>query len=104
MTILGTLGAAAVSIVAISSAWDIMGLPRFALAEEVEVLKQFSVETRVMLLEDQLWDITRELSSAQRQWEDYRAEGKSPPVWLRADVLALEHAITQRKSSIRKLH
>jgi hypothetical protein len=102
-TILGSLGAAAIGIVALSAAWDVIGLPRFALAEDVEALRQFSTETRVMLLEDQLWDAQRALSSAQRQSEDYRADSKSPPKWLREDVLLLKRTITKRQTSIEQL-
>lgn len=103
VTILGSLGAAAVGIVALSAAWDVIGLPRFALAIEMEVLKEFSTETRVMLLEDQLWDAQRELSSAQRQWEEYQSDGKRVPKWLREDVLSLQRSISQRQGAILKL-
>ena len=103
LTILATFGAAAGAVVAISLAWDIVGLPRFARAEELDTLRVFMVETRMMLLDGELYDAQRQLSAAQREMEVYRAEGKSPPNFLRADVLDLQRTINRKQADIQGL-
>jgi hypothetical protein len=103
LTIFGSCGAAAGAVVAISLAWDVMGLPQFARAEELNQLREFSVETRIMLLDDQLYDAQRQFSAAQRELETYTVEGKPAPRWLRDDILDLQRTISRRQADIKGL-
>ena len=103
LTMLGTIGAAAGALVALSLAWDIMGLPQFARAEELNQLRAFSVETRIMLLDDQLYDAQRQFSAAQRELETYTAARKMAPRWLRDDILDLQRTINRRQADIKGL-
>ena len=104
ITAIGILGAMAIAIVAISTAWNVIGLPKFALAEDVQELRQFSRDTRVMLLDVILWDASRELSAAERKWEEYTLAEKPIPDWLRKDVLSLKRTINKKQSDINNLN
>jgi len=101
-TVFGALGAAAITIVALSTAWDVIGLPRFARADEVQALRHFSTQTRKMLLDDQLWDAERDLSRAQREADNYSSFGEVPQRLL-DDILDLRRRINNRQAKIKGL-
>ncbi len=85
------------------AAWNTLGLPRWAWAYEMEELKNFSEETRVLLLEDQLWNAQARLTELLRLRDEYRRKGETEPNWLGEDISGLRRHIYQKEKSIKAL-
>lgn len=104
---LGNVASVVISLVVTASifvgAWNALGLPRWAWAYEMEDLKNFSEETRILLLEDQLWNAQARLTELLRLRDEYRRKGETEPNWLGEDISGLRRHIYQKEKSIKAL-
>ncbi len=97
--VIGTVAAVTILV----GGWNTLGLPRWAWAFEMQELEAFSKETRMLLLEDQLWNAEGRLSELKRLREQLRLEGQPEPAWLSEDIAGLRRHIYQKQKSIRDL-
>ncbi|MEM7173288.1 MAG: hypothetical protein AAF530_24205 [Pseudomonadota bacterium] len=97
--VIGVVVAASVFV----GAWNALGLPRWAWAFELEELRQYSMETRDILLEDQLWNAVAKLNELEREREGYKVEGRLVPKSLSEEILMVRRRIASREKLIEKL-
>lgn len=87
----------------IATAWVQLDLWRPASAAEMEQLKDFSIETRMMILEDNVWEMKAQLRDVKRQIRQAETNGEPVPDYLRRDRLELERRIDTLEADIQEL-
>lgn len=94
-------------VLAAAVAWHQLGGWVPAGAAEVEQryaeLKSFSKDTRVLLLEDKLWEHRQALRQTKRDIESYNNKSQAAPGWLLQDEVDLERRIDRLQQQINQL-